>query len=366
MGFLLAFSRVLRGFVKEIPISLPLRNGNGSVGVLIRRAVEGGFLSAASGLKINLGKSEIIPVGEVEDIEELAVEIGCRVGSLPSQYLGLPLGAPNKASRCGMEWKKEALLGKWIWRFACERENLEAGVWKEIMKETDWCWDNIEFMRCPKLSRTSFWLLKECYGGGDVGSDSDQGGWNLRFLRNFNDWEVGMVGDLLLKLRGLRPSLEEDSVSWKGGKKSSYQSRFLCVGGYMGEEESVNHVLIHCIVARALWELVLGLCVEEPRVTLEEDSVIWKEGRDGLFRVKRAYSVLASPIVAEFPNSNIWVDRVPTKIAFFAWEAAWRKVLTLDRLQRRGWQFPNCCFLCGCEEEMINHILIHCTVVRIL
>ncbi|RVW74015.1 hypothetical protein CK203_055872 [Vitis vinifera] len=92
------------------------------LGVLIRRAVEGGFLSgdhlshlswilfwfeAASGLKINLGKSEIIPVGEVEDIEELAVEIGCRVGSLPSQYLGLPLGAPNKALRCGMEWKKE-------------------------------------------------------------------------------------------------------------------------------------------------------------------------------------------------------------------------------------------------------------------
>ena len=99
---------------------------------------------------------------------------------------------------------------------------------------------------------------------------------------------------------------------------------------------------------------------------LEEDSVIWKEGRDGLFRVKIEYSVFASPIVAEFLNSNIWVDRVPTKIAFFAWEATWGKVLTLDRLQRRGWQFPNCCFLCGCEEETINHILIHCTVVRVL
>ncbi|RVW35450.1 hypothetical protein CK203_097227 [Vitis vinifera] len=89
------------------------------LGALIRRAVEGDdtivfceankdhlshlswilfWFEAASGLKINLGKSEIIPVGEVEDIEELAVEIGCRVGSLPSQYLGLPLGAPNKAS----------------------------------------------------------------------------------------------------------------------------------------------------------------------------------------------------------------------------------------------------------------------------
>ena len=59
------------------------------------------------------------------------------------------------------------------------------------------------------------------------------------------------------------------------------------------------------------------------------------------------------------------MDRVPTKLAFFAWEAAWGKVLTLDRLQKRGWQLPNRCFLCGSEEENANHLLIHCTVVRV-
>ncbi|RVW61699.1 hypothetical protein CK203_065929 [Vitis vinifera] len=41
------------------------------------------WFEAASGLRINLAKSEIIPVGEVEGIEELAVELGCRVGQLP-------------------------------------------------------------------------------------------------------------------------------------------------------------------------------------------------------------------------------------------------------------------------------------------
>ena len=60
------------------------------------------------------------------------------------------------------------------------------------------------------------------------------------------------------------------------------------------------------------------------------------------------------------------MDSVPTKVAFFAWEATWGKVLTLDRLQRRGWQLPNCCFLCGCAEESVNHILIHCIVARAL
>ena len=56
------------------------------------------WFEAASGLRINLDKSEIILVGEVEEVDEMAVELGCRVGLLPSVYLGLPLGAPNKAS----------------------------------------------------------------------------------------------------------------------------------------------------------------------------------------------------------------------------------------------------------------------------
>ena len=44
------------------------------------------------GLKINLEKSTILPVGNVENIEDLAAELGCGIGALPSTYLGLHLG----------------------------------------------------------------------------------------------------------------------------------------------------------------------------------------------------------------------------------------------------------------------------------
>ena len=54
------------------------------------------WFEAVLGLRINLEKSELIPVGRVENIDDLASEFGCRVGSLPSTYLGLPLGAPFK------------------------------------------------------------------------------------------------------------------------------------------------------------------------------------------------------------------------------------------------------------------------------
>ena len=57
------------------------------------------WFEAFSGLKINLNKSVIIPLGRVDNVELLAAELGCGVGSLPTTYLGLPLGAPHRALR---------------------------------------------------------------------------------------------------------------------------------------------------------------------------------------------------------------------------------------------------------------------------
>ena len=57
------------------------------------------WFEAFSGLKINLNKSEIIPLGRVDNVEGLASELGCGVGSLPTMYLGLPLEAPHRTMR---------------------------------------------------------------------------------------------------------------------------------------------------------------------------------------------------------------------------------------------------------------------------
>ncbi|XP_059664285.1 uncharacterized protein LOC132310063 [Cornus florida] len=59
------------------------------------------WFQVVSGLKVNVGKSVLVPVGEVPEIETFADILGCRTGSFPISYLGLPLGAP---SRCGGIW----------------------------------------------------------------------------------------------------------------------------------------------------------------------------------------------------------------------------------------------------------------------
>ena len=211
------------------------------------------------------------------------------------------------------------------WRTNEARGAFGVGVWKEILKEANWCWDNMMF-KVGKGTKVKFWTDHWCGNAAlsriflqlfalavhrnatvnEVWDSSlGQGGWNLRFARDSNDWELDLIEAMFNMLRDFKISQEEDSVLWKGGGQ-------------------------------------------------------------GTFGVSDAYNLLVAPNTIAFPVRCIWVDKVPTKTAFFAWEATWGKILTLDRLKKRGWQLSNRCFLCDCEEENVNHILVHCIVVRVL
>ena len=50
---------------------------------------------AVTSLKVNVHKSEMVPIGEVVDEHALAEILGCKVGTLPMSYLGMPLGASH-------------------------------------------------------------------------------------------------------------------------------------------------------------------------------------------------------------------------------------------------------------------------------
>ena len=48
------------------------------------------------GFKLSLQKTEIIPMGEIEDVNRVTSLFGCKVGKLPTIYPGLSLGALHK------------------------------------------------------------------------------------------------------------------------------------------------------------------------------------------------------------------------------------------------------------------------------
>ncbi|XP_075087758.1 putative mitochondrial protein AtMg01250 [Nicotiana tabacum] len=50
-----------------------------------------------SGLHVNWKKSHLYPINEVPDMEQLALILGGEVETLPTVYLGMPLGAKSKS-----------------------------------------------------------------------------------------------------------------------------------------------------------------------------------------------------------------------------------------------------------------------------
>ena len=74
-----------------------------------------------------------------------------------------------------------------------------------------------------------------------------QGGWDLRFMRDFNDWELDMVDNFLHVLRGYKPTLEEDSVYWKGGRNGSLKSRKLTTWWLIPLPTTFRKVTFGCI-----------------------------------------------------------------------------------------------------------------------
>ena len=244
-----------------------------------------------------------------------------------------------------------ALLCKWNWQYANEREVFwgcvishkygeeeggwhtrevnrrnGVGLWKAIKKKwslldsrlayhvgsgqrvrfwTDkWCGDEPLCESFSSLFSISLfknvWVSEVWYPAGDGD------GWTPLFARVFNDWEIEMVELLLHKIQVFRVQREE------------------------------------------------------------EDRVIWTASNDGTFSIKSLCSILERGGSSMFPSKSIWRIRVPPKVTFFSWEASWGKVLTLEQLQRREFSLANKCFLCLSEVETMDHLLLHYVNTRVL
>ena len=68
----------------------------------------------------------------MEEIEEMAMELGCKVGFLPTVYLGLPLGAHHKAISIwdGVEERMRRRLAQW------KRQYISKGGCITLIKST--------------------------------------------------------------------------------------------------------------------------------------------------------------------------------------------------------------------------------------
>ena len=130
-----------------------------------------------------------------------------------------------------------------------------------------------------------------------------EGGWNLRFFRPFNDWE-----------------LDE---------------------------------------AQRLISFISGNSVRQ-RV---EDTILWDVDKKGQYTVKANYMHMENACIDNFLVGLNWNSWVPPKVSVFTWEVWWGKVLIGDQSKRRGFQLANICPMCKEEEENLDHLFMHCPTI---
>ena len=399
------------------------------------------WFQAASGLKINLSKSELVPVGNVPDVEGLAAVLGCKVAELPIIYLGLPLGSSfkdqtiwngiiEKTEKRLAGWKRmylskggrltlikstlsnlptyylslfpiprgvahriekiqrdflwegmggefkyhlvnwdrvctpiqcgglgirnlvtfnQALLGKWLWRYATEREAL----WRKIVElkygsmRGGWCSTIVQGTYGTSLWKTirKGWPRFAAYVSFKVGNGA---------LLSF--WQDHWCGDTSLMVRF--PELYRIASH----PVASIQDLLIYNG--TNHQWDVNFTrLVHDWELESVADFLDVIYSAVPRPG-ESDNICWNPSSNKVFSVNSYYKVLTSPNHRSFPWKRVWKSLVPSKINFFVWTAVLGKVLTIDNLRKRQLLLIDWCCMCKASGESIDHLFLHCPIAR--
>jgi hypothetical protein len=245
----------------------------------------------------------------------------------------------------------QALLGKWLWRFAHE----DGAWWRSILV-------------------AKYGSSQDGWRSSDITESHGVGLWKYicmgwsKFKHHFR-FEPGV---------GLKISFWEDAWCGESPLKDTFPGLFSIArfkeASIADNMELENGTIQWNVVFTRLlhdWEVeVLASfynCLYSRKLRgVGEDKLWWIPSRKGAFEVRSFYRVLSSHGPSSFPWKGIWRTKAPPRVAFFAWTATRGKILTIDNLRRRGMIVVNRCWLCESDGESVDHLLIHCRVTYAL
>ncbi|CAN1252348.1 Putative ribonuclease H protein At1g65750 [Linum perenne] len=242
----------------------------------------------------------------------------------------------------------EALLAKWAWRFAVERN----AWWRGLMivkcgkGRSDWqtSW-NVGSAGCSMW----IWIARSC---------------SLFWRHGYLDPGGGMCdfwSDVWI--RGVRLGEEFPRIA----AAAQYSEAMVCDVCSFVSGWTWDIPLSTTLRGGALneWELLLERLHSLPAdtITAGPASVIWPLEKSGSFSVSSLRRHLSNERfvgIQDFPLEVIWSKVVPTKIQGFCWMVWHGKIASIDNLQKRGMTMVNRCVLCEKDAESVDHIFTSC------
>jgi hypothetical protein len=239
----------------------------------------------------------------------------------------------------------KALLGKWHWRFAKEKNAL----WREVIVS-------------KYGSGRGDWSSREARGGHGVSLWKHiQSGWS-QFAEHVS-FSIGSGDSVSFWLdqwceEGVLKGLFPDIFSIAQDKRAK-------VSTYLSWHNDDMVWSVNLVRSLHDWEVEVFLgfmaFLYNQKVKKEEmDSMKWNHTKSGLFEVRSFYGLLSGRSNIQFPWKSVWKPKIPSKVAFFMWLLAHDKNLTIDNLRRRRLYVVEWCFMCKRDSETGAHLFLHC------
>uniref|UniRef100_A0A2N9IWR4 CHD3-type chromatin-remodeling factor PICKLE n=1 Tax=Fagus sylvatica TaxID=28930 RepID=A0A2N9IWR4_FAGSY len=332
------------------------------------------YVKAISGMRINLNKSELVPVVNVSDLEGLAAIMGCKMNHLPMTYLSLPLGANFKS--------------KAIWDPILEKIERKLFGWQQMYLSKGGCVTLIK----STLSSLPTYFLSLFPIPVSVA---------LRIVKIQRDFLWGDTGEgkkfhLIIWNQPCQPlksalgsgicvySIEH---YWGNGFGGMGMRRmlfgvslfFLSMVAPM-LDGPLERLLGHMGLAFGKISEKNGNFVRHLHFEVGDGSKSMKHGYGNLDAVlvlgtagdwERSNQFLPSwscciraPLKAMVPWKSIWKTKALPRVAFFVWAAALGRILTTDNLRRRHIIVIDWCCMCKENDKSISHLLLPCSAAR--
>ncbi|GJW62013.1 hypothetical protein Tco_0111348 [Tanacetum coccineum] len=335
----------------------------------------------ASGLKININKSNIYGIGVSEDeVSNMARNYGCAAGSFPFTYLGLPIGSTMnriggrltliKAVLCslgiyylsifkaseiilksleslrakffwGGQDSKKLIWIKWANVLSCfEKEGLNIGSLKSfnlaLLQKWRWRWFSFPNALWVKVIKA----IHGQEGGFDTYGCKFNGIWDRIvgssiFLHSKN---IILLNYFRFKAGcGTRIRFWKDI--WIGDSPLNilynrlYQLELdkdcLIIDRIENGQWSWNWYSNDLGVRNTNYFRDLLIEISRVDISMVEDTCIWSLAKDDIFSVKEACRVIDDKILPSLATSTSWDKTLPRKVNIFMWR------LMLDRLPHR-------------------------------